>query len=598
MASGWLLILGSSIAGVGVGVLAWRNASRRTRALLSRTGTELERLRRSEEARIRFFANIVHELRTPLTLVLGRIDAALVEDSDVERAHQLRVASRNARRIQRLADQALELTRLDAGAAGPRPRPLELVPFMESLVMSFEELAERKGVLLEFLARPRSIRARLDSDQLTTMVGNLLSNAFKHTPAGGRVGVALEAIVRDDRPAARTNLESAASSELRITVVDTGPGIRPEIRPHLFERFARGPDEDRANPSGAGIGLALTRELARSSGGDVELDPDTTVGARFVLTLPLEEDARPVPPESLPATPAPTVGERPQVTEEILHRTTAGRTADDLAAAERTGDRPSILAVDDSPDLRDWLAAELEPLGSVITAADGQSALELARDSVPDVVLADVRMADMNGIELCRRLRADERTSHLTIVMLSVESTVDRRVAALEAGADDYVPKPVDARELRARIEGLLLRSRALRERFRGQVILHPSEIDVPSAEREFLERIVQTVEAEIGNDGFSVPELADAMALSRSQLTRKLQSLIGQSPGQLIRSIRLQRAADLIAGNAASIGRIAHSVGFSDQAHFTRTFKRYFGKTPSEFRRDAASDAAAHGPS
>lgn len=530
--------------------------------------SELQRHQELDAARIRFFGNIAHELRTPLTVVLGQIEAAQVEEDAAAHAHALRVAARNARRIERLAEQALQLTRLDAGTLEPRPRDVDVVPYLESLVLSFEELAERKGVLLEFFGRPRSIPSRFDTDHLTTIVSNLVSNALKYTPAEGRVGVAVEALPGDE------------GGVLRLVVADTGPGIERERQPRIFDRFARGPEEDRLHPSGAGIGLALVRELARINGGDAEVESEPGRGARFVVTLP---HAGPVAePTGSNLT---ELEDRLEITEEILYRTTAER-----SPPAPSSDRPTILVADDSADLREWLGTELQEIGDVIPSADGAVALEVARDSLPDAVVADVRMPGLDGVELCRRLRSDERTSHIPVLLLSVRSTIDRRVEGLEAGADDYLAKPVDPRELRARVAGLMATREALRERFRERVVVRPSEVEAPSVDQEFLDKVVDTIEAELGNGDFSVPDLADAVAMSTSQLTRKLRSLLGQTPAQLIRSLRLHRGADLLAARAGSVGRIAHAVGFADQAHFTRSFKREFGVTPTAYRRSPGS--------
>lgn len=537
----------------------------------NRTETAPQDVASADAARIRFFANIAHELRTPLSVILGQIDAALLEPDDATRAQQLRIAARNARRIERLADQALELTRLDAGVLQARRRPLDLMPFIESLVMSFEELAERKGLVLEFFARRAQVAGLLDPDHLTTIVSNLISNALKYTPGGGRVGVAVEF-----RP----------PEHMLISVVDTGIGIAPERHESVFQPFVRGPDDDVAFPGGAGIGLALARELARLQGGDIRLESQQHMGARFIVELPL-------------GTAITGEGERlvvrgdarPEVTDEILYRSTL-----DFQPATVSEVLPRIIVAEDHPDMRDWLLAQLLDIATVEALPDGAAALESARANLPDLLVTDLRMPQLDGIELCRRLRADERTSHIPIIMLSARSEVEARIGAFEVGVDDYLPKPVDAKELRARVLGILERHRTLRHRFREQLIVKPADVSPRAVDQAFFEKVVSTVEKEIGNPGFSVPELADSMAMSASQLTRKLRALIDQSPARLIRNLRLQRAASLIAAQAGNIAEISYQVGFSDQAHFSRTFKRQFGVSPIDYRRDRCQPADGDG--
>ncbi len=555
--------------------------------LLVRRREPAERLRRAERllgrreetdaARLRFFANVAHELRTPLTLILGELDAALDEPDAEARAHQLRVAGRQARRLERLADQALDLTRLDAGSLEARPVDLEVVPYLESLVMSFGELAERTGIRLEFIARPRSIGSTIDPEHLATIVTNLLSNAFKYTATGGRVGVAVEE---------RADSASTAGGSLTITVADTGTGIPEDQQQRIFEPFVRGAQQDGDDPGGAGIGLALANELCRLAGGRITVESRPGRGSRFVVHLPLD---RAVPRRDAPA--LVTGSDRPAITAEMLYRTTD---ADGTETDAPTEERPTLLVVEDHADMRDWLADQLREIGSVVQAADGVDGLAQARALVPDLIVTDVRMPGLDGLELCRRLRADERTSHIPIVIASVLDSVDRRLEGIEAGADEYLGKPLDARELRARVGALMALRQSLRERFRTQVIVRPSDVSTRPVDQIFFDNVMTTIEARLGDREFSVPQLADQMAMSTSQLTRKLRALIQQSPGQLIRATRMQRAADLIRGGAGNIAQIAYQLGFADQAHFTRSFKQHIGKTPMEYRRDAQAAAEA----
>lgn len=549
---------------------AWfRSAPRNAR--LAELEALLERQAALDAARIRFFANVVHELRTPLNVVLGQIDAALGEPDAATRERQLRVASRNARRLQRLADQALELTRLDAGGLAADRQTIEVVGFLESLVLSFGELAERKGILLEFIARPRTVVTEVDPHQLTTIVTNLLSNALKYTPGGGRIGVAVE--VRAAAP------EQASGDRLWVTVADTGPGIAPDRHEEIFRPFVRGAEADRLDPAGAGIGLALARELARIHAGTIRVEGEPGRGTRFIVDLPLGARGALATAEPL----LPTDGGRPPITEEILHRTTG---VGDIDAGGATSSGPVILVADDHADLRDWMAQELGALARVETVGDGAGALVRAGEVLPDLIVADVRMPGLDGRALCRRLRSDERTSHIPVVLLSAAATTDDRVAASEAGADGFLAKPVEGRELLAMVSALLATRQTLRERFRTQVVLKPSEISPRSVDQLFLEKVTTTIEEHFDDSDFSVGELASEMAMSVSQLSRKLAALIDQTPGQLMRAMRLERAATLVAAGAGNLSEIAYLVGFADQAHFSRSFKKYFGVTPSEYRR------------
>jgi signal transduction histidine kinase/DNA-binding response OmpR family regulator len=566
-----------AIVGVslGVGVLgAWslRRARLQVRTEVESLRSELASLRTTDTARLRFLTAIAQELRTPLTLLLGQLDAALREGDPQARGHQLRVAARNARRLHRLADQTVTLSLLDAGALTAAPRSLEVVRYLELLVMSFAELAERREIRLDFFARPREIALMVDRDQLDTMASNLLSNALRHTPRGGTVSVMVE--LQATAPIAQ------GTPALLITVADTGSGIPAADLEMLFQRFGCGPGADPRHPGGAGIGLALARELARLNGGTITARSEVGRGATFEIHLPVDT----APPLAAGPTLLGSIESR-ATSPDILYRTTD---PGGPALPTPDTDRPTLLVVDNNPDMRDWLSAALTPVGAVLTAENGTVALETAGDAIPDLVITDTRMSTLDGLELCRRLRSDERTSHIPIIMLSAVDSVERRVEGIQAGADEYLSKPIEARELQARASGLITTRRALRERFREHVIVTPSDVSTRSVDQQFFEKLTATIEANIDEASFSVPELAGEMALSTSQLTRKLRALIGQSPAQLIRSLRIQRGADLLAAGAGTVAEIAYQVGFADQGHFARTFKRQTGLTPGEHRKAA----------
>ena len=515
-----------------------------------------------DDARVRFFANIVGAVKTPLSIVIAQIDSALTERDEQTRAHQLRVARRNARRLERLADQASQLARLDAGPAARRLRNVELVPFVESLVMSFEDLADRRGLLLEFVAKRTSIRGRVDPGMLTTVVSNLLSNAVKFTPANGRIGVALDFVAPD---------------VMKISVVDTGPGIAAERQSDIFEPFRLGSESDTPATDGAGIGLPLSRELARLHGGDIVIKSEPGKGCRFEVSLPVGVEIAGSGSEIL------TFGaERPEVTAEILFRSTV----QSVPASDEFG-RSSVLLIDPDDEFRRWAAETLAGIAAVESQTDSSKALQLAREMLPDLVIASDRAKNCDGVDLTHRLRADERTSHVPVVLISAHADSDRRVDALDAGADDYLAMPIDARELRAKSAGLLERYENLRRQFREQVVIRPADICERSVDQEFLDKVTTVIEESIEVADFTVQDLGDAVAMSTSQLSRKLRALIDQSPAQLVRRMRMQRAADLIAANAGQISEICYRVGFSDQSHFSRTFKRHFGVSPIEYRRN-----------
>lgn len=509
-------------------------------------------------ARVEFLANIVHEIRTPLTVILGQIDAALLEAVEKKQQHQLRAASRNARRLERLANQVHDLTQLSTGSLQARLRNVELVPFVESLVMSFEDLADRKGLLLEFYAKRGSIRGRIDPDHVTTIISNLMSNAVNFTPAGGRIGVALD---------------FAAPDLMQLAVIDTGVGIAKEKQEHLFDVFAR---YSNAESTGAGVGLALARELARLHDGDITLRSKAGNGCRFDVSIPVGTNIVDDDTDLLAA-----VAGRPKITSEILYRSTVQSTPE----ISRHG-QPSVLVIDANDEFRQWAAETLADVASVDTEKSIAAALRLVNELAPDLIVVDDHPPVSDAVEFTQRIRADERTSHVPVALISAQRDTDRRIDALNAGADEYLEKPISGPELCARATNIFDRYRKLREQFREQIVIRPADICARSVDQEFLEKVKSTIESCFEDPEFSVQDLGDAVAMSTSQLSRKLRALIDQSPAQLIRGMRLQRAADLVAANAGQISDICFRVGFSDQSHFSRTFKRQFGISPIDYRR------------
>jgi YesN/AraC family two-component response regulator len=283
-----------------------------------------------------------------------------------------------------------------------------------------------------------------------------------------------------------------------------------------------------------------------------------------------------------------SVATRPQATAEILFRSTVLAPLEDAEPG-----RATIVLIDANEEFRRWAAEALADVANIETQDRVDAALEFTRETVPDLVITDDRENGSDGVELTRLLRADERTSHIPVMLISANAHTERRVAAFEAGADDYLNKPIEVRELLAKASSILERFQELRKQFRERIVIQPAQICERSVDQRFLEKVTRTIENAIESTDFSVQDLGDAVAMSTSQLTRKLQALIGQSPARLIRRMRLQRAADLVAGNVGQISEICFQVGYSDQSHFSRSFKREFGVTPMEYRRQhgAASD-------
>lgn len=562
------------------GLLAWyvRVVKNRARlaARLEVKSAEASRLQDLDGAKSRFFANISHEFRTPLTLILGQIRAVLDSPERPGNEGRLRMAERSAERAGRMVDQILDLSKLEAGAMELDARVADLVGLVRMRVASFDSLAESRGVGLALGVQRAALPVCYDPEKMEMIVDNLLSNALKFTEPGDSVRVTLRASNRalDRKPL------------VEMEVADTGVGIPEADLPRIFERFYRVERGERPEGTGAGIGLALTRELVYLHGGDIDATSELGVGTRFVVRLPLVEAA-----EAETGASGETGGldlrapDREHGTAEADAAPPDHEGVDSDEPSTDADDRPLVLVIEDNSDLRAFLRDHLEDEYRLIEAPDGEAGLAAAVDAIPDLVVTDVMMPKLDGYELSRRLRSDARTSHVPIVMLTAKASEASRLEGLETGVDDYLIKPFSRRVLLTRIRSLIELRRVLREKYAGETWLRPEEIEVTPVDRAFLEQVTEAIEGNLSNSAFGVDELAAAVFMSSSQLTRKLRALIDQTPGRLIRAMRLHRAAELIRKNAGSLSRVALESGFSDHAHFSRAFKRQFGCTPSEFR-------------
>jgi len=536
-------------------------------------------LRRANELKSHFLANISHEFRTPLTLIFGPLDDLLSGRyrSIDETTPLLHNARRNGRRLLRLINQLLDLSRIDAGAFDFCARRYDLVRFLHQRLAVFESLATAQGLSLQFLPDTKPLLHVFDPEKLETIILNLLSNAFKFTPRGGSVIVAV-----------RKN----EADEVILTVRDTGIGIPSEHVPHLFDRFYQVDASTTRAREGTGIGLALVKQLVELHRGRITVDSTVGVGSTFTITLPpLAPATDPSGDGEAPAEAAldlaPPEATEMHAAEAVLTDLTAhGRSAPKLASYEAISeDATVVLVVEDNADMRAYLRAHLDGLYHVEEAENGAVGLERAIALVPDLVISDVMMPELDGFGLLAALKADVRTSHVPVVLLTARADAESKIAGLKAGADDYLAKPFHAEELRARVYNLIDGRRRLRERYGQRTpTMHPSAPVLPPVETAFLERVRGVVEARMGETSFGVEGLADEVGMSRRQLYRKLYGLLGEQPGVLIRQMRLERAAALLQEKAGSVKEISYRVGFRSASRFRKAFRAHYGVVPSTY--------------
>ncbi len=553
---------------------------------------EAEKLKELDSMKSRFFANISHEFRTPLTLILGPLQKLIGKTRDAGDKQELSLMQRNARRLQELINQLLNLSKLEAGKMDLKAQKLNIVSLVRNYIQSFESLARQKKISLTFTADEEKIEAYVDRKKIEQVLNNLLSNAFKFTGEGGKIDVQVGSFPTADP----SPLESGQVADWRlptadcespcvaITLSDTGTGIPPEKLEHIFDRFYQVDDSGTRHYEGTGIGLAYARELVKLHHGKISVESEPGVGSTFTIYLLLGKEH--LKPEEISEPVEPV--ERVEPVEGITEVQDQGSFKDD---DEKEDLKPLLLIVEDNDDLRSYIRSYLVDDYKISEAVDGKEGLEKAIETIPDLVLSDVMMPVMDGIELCRKLKTDERTSHIPVILLTARASMESKIEGLETGADDYISKPFDTKELLVRVRNLILQRQKLREKFAAGFSKGPelSVLQITAAglnktDKKFLQKALDVVEAHLSDPEFDVNRFGREMAMSRQQMHRKFRALVDQSATGFIRTIRLKKAAELLSSKSGTVSEIAYDVGFNTLSYFTKCFQEQFGMTPSEY--------------
>ncbi|MFN3871711.1 MAG: two-component regulator propeller domain-containing protein [Ignavibacterium sp.] len=524
---------------------------------------EAEKLREVEAMKSRFFANISHELRTPLMLIKGPIDELMNKDSGANVKELAELAARNSEKLKTLIDQLLELTQLESAKISVKASSGNIVEFSKNIFNSFKSFAANKDITSKFDAEQEEITACFDQDILEKVLNNLLSNAFKFTPENGTVGLRLYK--------RKNNL----GETVNLAVYDTGIGIDEKNIDKIFDRFYQATDSQKKNYSGFGIGLSLIKEFIDLHKWKIEVKSRKGEGSEFTITIPLYEyldDSE---------------KSKAELAEAIIQSEDQESIVPEFnseSASDVDNNRPTLMIVEDSEDVQFFLSTILKNQYNLILAKNGVDALEKSVEDLPDLIISDIMMPEMDGLEFCKRIKSDWKTSHIPVILLTARITVDNKVEGLEFGADDYITKPFNSRELTVRIKNLLEQRKKLKEIFSSSVEMKPGQFKFSPEENEFVQNAIKVVEENIDNPDFDTEKFAERMFLSRSQLHRKLIQLTNESPGEFIRTLRLKHAAKLLLQKNFNITQIALEVGFNSPSHFTKAFKQFFNCTPKEF--------------
>ncbi|HMU44431.1 MAG TPA: two-component regulator propeller domain-containing protein [Ignavibacteriaceae bacterium] len=536
----------------------------------------------TEKIKSRFFANISHEFRTPLTLILGPAEKIISDTSD-DIKKEANIIKRNSRRLLQLINQLLDLSKLESGKLKLEASKGNIVSFVKGVALSFESLAESKDITLKLLPEKDFIELYFDREKMMKILTNLLSNAFKFTPEEGTVTVS----VKSNPPLLKGELKWGS---VEIKIKDTGIGIPQEEIPKLFDRFYQVDSSFTKEHEGTGIGLALTKELVELHHGIISVESKQGEWSEFTVSLPVGKNH--LNDDEIIKTEKPEASILPA--EQEVYTSSFSKTGTDPMIGNNDGEiktqleeKTIILVVEDNYDMREYIKESLDKSYQVEEAVNGEQGVRKAEKIIPDLIISDMMMPKMDGNELVRILKNDEKTSHIPIILLTARSGQENKIEGLETGADDYLTKPFDVRELRARIENLIKIRRKLQAKYsKLEYILRPNGKKGTSLDEKFMIKVGEVIEEHISEEEFNIEEFCGEVAMSRTQLHRKLKALTGKSATLYVRTVKLSKAKKMIEEKTGNISEIAYSLGFSSPAYFTRCFKEEFGYPPSDIKR------------
>jgi signal transduction histidine kinase/ligand-binding sensor domain-containing protein/DNA-binding response OmpR family regulator len=561
--------------------IRFRVSRERIKAEVQIKKSEVEKMQEMDKMKSRFFANISHEFRTPLTLLLGPIND-LLKNRDRLREDDwklLGTMKRNAGKLQQQINQLLDLSKLETGNLKLEVTEGDLTGHVRALVLSFLSLAESKKISYEYELEELPGLSFLDQDKIEKIIINLISNALKFTLEGGSVLVALRY---------RQENENASGSHVEISVKDTGPGIPDDQKDKIFDRFYQVSNSDSGYHEGTGIGLSFVKELVELYRGEINVESEVGKGSTFSITLPVSREF--FKDEEIVTIPGKSAG---KISGEVPENSLYDPVESDLqqdAINEKDKDRPVILIVEDNPDLRNYISRNLFGHYQVLEAENGIKGLEKTIESIPDLVISDLMMPEMDGVEMCDRIKSDERTSHIPLIMLTARADKSSKLESLETGADDYILKPFDAEELQVRVRNLIEQRKNLRERFKKKFLTATVDQELPAPEDEFLTRVLDCIKKHLSEPEFNVEQMGKELSVSHSQLYRKILAMTDQTPNVFMRNIRLKMAARMFMEGHKNVTRVLYSVGFNTPSHFTQCFRELFGINPSTYIKQLGS--------
>ncbi len=504
-----------------------------------------------DEMKLRFLTNVSHEFRTPLTLILTPLDRLLKKVSSESDKKLLETIDRNAKHLLGLVNQLLDFRKLELHGLRYNPSYGDIVHFLNDLNNHFKDEFKKKGITYLFEKNSDHLMFNFDREKLQKVMMNLLSNASKFTQEGGTVILTLD--IKEEE------------GLVELSVKDNGVGIEENELENIFVRFYQSKNNKKLGLSGSGIGLNLAKEMVQLHNGTIRVESVKGKGSTFIVSLPLDQ----------------TLDEEVEVfsnePEDGIEETKDGNTKQDK-------EKSTILLVEDNVDFRTFMREALQDRFIIQEAQDGKIGMDTAFEVNPDLIISDVMMPNVDGLELCKTLRADIRTSHIPIILLTARTADEDKIKGLEIGADDYITKPFNMDLLLLRIDKLIEKRSNFQKQFQKTVEINPSEIQITSMDEKLIKKAVSLVEKNISESKFSVEDLSRELGMSRVYLYKKLLSITGKSPVEFIRIIRLKRGAQLLEKSQMNVAEIAYEVGFNSPRYFSKYFKEEYGMLPTAY--------------
>jgi signal transduction histidine kinase/ligand-binding sensor domain-containing protein/DNA-binding response OmpR family regulator len=527
---------------------------------------EEEQQRHLSESKLQFFTDISHEIRTPLTLILGPIEKLEEHAKDEKTLSIYRIIHQNALRILRLVNQLMDLRAIDKGKLKLKIEKTSLQEFIDKIMDSFRELAVSRQIEFNLLIENALPDVYIDRDCIDKVIFNLLSNAFKFTDKGG--SITAEAKIKAGR--------------IEISVEDTGIGIAKEYQTFIFDRFYQVRDSKVNTKMGTGIGLHLSKMMIELHHGEIFVESEPGEGCKFTIFLPL--DTNEYKPEEFGNTIGETTAMMVQPSIQLYEQTVDMNQEDEKKETRETKYTQSILLVEDDMDIMNYIYSELSSKYKIYRAGNGKEGLSKALKYLPDLIVSDIVMPEIDGLNLCKLLKSNDKTCHIPIVLLTARTNVEQRIEGIEMGADSYIPKPFNLKHMETRIEKLLELRRKLKSKYGVDANKNEAEIKVVTSDERLFLKFNEKLREQISNPNLSVESISHELGLSRVHLNRRLKMINNESPGNYIRNFRLKQAALLLTSKKMSIAEVAYAVGFSSHAYFSNIFKEHFGMSPSEY--------------